>query len=81
MRALVLFYAYDGLTDHVDPIAIVSEAVWENLDEADIEEIFDSARHDYNASREHCREAWVRLPDASFLFDTPDIGRATIDSP
>lgn len=74
MRALVLFYAYDGDSETVDPIAIVSEVVWENIGDDEVIEAFEKARAEYDAPQAHCRAAWVDVPHAGHLFGTPELG-------
>lgn len=76
MRCLVLFYAYDGDPEQVDPIAILSDETLGNLDLDDVEEAWRQARAAYGADPSECRTAWVEMPDAGHLFVTPDLGAA-----
>lgn len=75
MRALVLFYNW-GHADECDPIAIIPESVWENVDDEAIEEMFDVVKNDYKIlddPPENFRRAWVSLSGAGSLFRTPTI--------
>ena len=78
MRALVLFYAYEGDPETIEPIAIISEMTFENLDRDDVEETWRQAREVYGAEPSDCRAAWVSMPDPAGLFGTPELGAATL---
>jgi len=78
MRALVLFYAYDGDVEQIEPIAIISELTFGNLDRDDVEETWRQARDVYGADPSDCRAGWVSMPEVSALFGTPELGVATL---
>jgi len=78
MRALVLFYAYEGDVEQIEPIAIISELTFENLDRDEVEETWREARSTYGADPSDCRAGWVSMPDAAGLFGTPELGAATL---
>lgn len=78
MRALVLYYAYEGDPSQADPIAIIPEVVLENIGAEEEERLFAAAREPYSAPAEHCRVAWVDMPSGSRLFETPDLGSAQL---
>lgn len=79
MRALVLYYAYDGNPEMADPIAIIPLEVWVNVGDDEVRRMFGLVQDVYDAPEGHCREAWVEMPSGNHLFETPDLGDARMD--
>jgi hypothetical protein len=81
MRALVLFHQWDVADDAIDPIAIVSEFIWGNMEESEVQRIFDSAKKVYRcdeAPDDAFRTAWVTLAGVHELFATPELGTVEV---
>lgn len=81
MRALILFHQWDDADDAIDPIAIVSEMVWENCEEGYVEDMWQKAKDEYGVGDqppESFRTAWVTLAGVHEMFDEVDLGVAAV---
>lgn len=81
MRALILFHQWDISDDAIDPIAIISEIVWENVEEGYVERIWQEAKEEYGVSdcpADSFRTAWVTLTGVHEMFAQPDLGEARV---
>lgn len=82
MRTLVLFHRWEDDSDAVDAIAVISEVVWENAGDAEVERIFTAAKELYgltDAPADSFRTAWVSFDGVHALFDTPRLGTRAVE--
>ena len=80
MRTLVMYHVWDGGTD-ADPIGIIPELVWENIEPEEEEAMWTAFKAAYRVAdepKETFRTAWVVMPDGDALFDVPELGAARL---